>query len=157
MTLLDPATGRQTVLEAREGEIDAAARPGGREVWSVNLRDGHVTVFDGHSGRVLSREAAGRDAMRVRFAPDGRTALVVLSGDSTLVALDARTRQRVGVAALPRAPKVLALSPDGRRAYLTHPEGETLTMVDVAAMAVLRTVPVPGRPDGVAVLGGAGQ
>jgi hypothetical protein len=27
-------------------------------------------------------------------------------------------------------------------------------MVDVAAMAVLRTVPVPGRPDGVAVLGG---
>jgi len=27
----------------------------------------------------------------------------------------------------------------------------------VAAMAVLRTVPVPGRPDGVAVLGGAGQ
>jgi DNA-binding beta-propeller fold protein YncE len=157
VTLLDPATGRQTVLEAREGEIDAAALPGGREVWSVNLRDGHVTVFDGHGGRVLAREAAGRGAMRVRFAPDGRTALVVLSGDSTLVALDARTRQRVGVAALPRAPKVLALSPDGRRAYLTHPEGETLTMVDVAAMAVLRTVPVPGRPDGVAVLGGAGQ
>jgi DNA-binding beta-propeller fold protein YncE len=145
------------VLEAREGEIDAAARPGGREVWSVNLRDGHVTVFDGHSGRVLAREAAGRDAMRVRFAPDGRTALVVLSGDSTLVARDARPRQRVSVAAVPRGPKVLALSPDGRRAYLTHPEGETLTMVDVAAMAVLRTVPVPGRPDGVAVLGGTGR
>jgi DNA-binding beta-propeller fold protein YncE len=93
----------------------------------------------------------------VRFAPDGRTALVVVSGDSTLVALDARTRQRVGVAAVPRGPKVLALSPDGRRAYLTHPAGETLTMVDVGAMAVLRTVPVPGRPDGVAVMGGAGR
>jgi DNA-binding beta-propeller fold protein YncE len=63
----------------------------------------------------------------------------------------------VGVAAVPRGPKVLALSPDGRRAYLTHPAGETLTMVDVGAMAVLRTVPVPGRPDGVAVMGGAGR
>ena len=153
VTLIDPATGRQTVLEGREGEIDAAASPGGHEVWSVNLRDGHVTVFDRRSGRALSREPAGREGMRVLFAPDGRTALVVLSGDSALVALDARTRQRLGAAAVPRGPKVLALSPDGRRAYLTHPEGETLTMVDVAAMAVLRTVPVPGRPDGVAVLG----
>jgi YVTN family beta-propeller protein len=58
----------------------------------------------------------------------------------------------VGAAVVPSGPKVLALSPDGRRAYLTHPEGETLSMVDVAAMAVLRTVSVPGRPDGVAVL-----
>ncbi|HZF68285.1 MAG TPA: PQQ-binding-like beta-propeller repeat protein, partial [Gemmatirosa sp.] len=156
VTLVDPATGRQTVLEGREGEIDAAARPGGREVWSANLRDGHVTVFDGRSGRAMSREAVGRDAMRVRFAPDGRTALVVASGDSVLVALDARTRQRVGAVAVSRGPKVLALSVDGRRAYLTHPEGESLTMVDVAAMAVLRTVPVPGKPDGVAVLGGPG-
>ena len=95
--------------------------------------------------------------MRILFAPDGRTALVVPSGDSALVALDARTRQRVGAAVVPPGPKVLALSPDGRRAYLTHPEGETLTMVDVAAMAVLRTVRVPGRPDGVAVLGRAGR
>jgi DNA-binding beta-propeller fold protein YncE len=154
VTLIDPATGRQTVLEAREGEIDAAATPRGHEVWSVNLRDGHVTVVERQSGRVLAREAAGRGAGRVLFTPDGGTALVVVSGDSTLVALDTRTRQRVGAVAVPRGPKVLALSPDGRRAYLTHPDGDALTLVDVAAMAVLRTVPVPGKPDGVAVLGG---
>jgi DNA-binding beta-propeller fold protein YncE len=153
-TLIDPATGRQRVLEAREGEIDAAGSPAGDQVWSVNMRDGHVTIFDRRSGRALSREPAGREAGRVLFTPDGRTALVVASGDSALVAFDVRTRRRAGVVAVPPGPKVLALGPDGRRAYLTHPAGESLTMVDLAAMAVLRTVPVPGRPDGVAVLGG---
>ena len=153
VTVIDPVTGRQSVLEAREGEIDAVANPGGDQVWSVNMRDGQVTVYDRRSGRTLSREHAGSEAGRVLFTPDGRTVLVVASGDSALVALDARTRQRVGAARVPRGPKVLALSADGRRAYLTHPEGETLTMVDLATMAVLRTVPVPGTPDGVAVLG----
>jgi YVTN family beta-propeller protein len=49
-------------------------------------------------------------------------------------------------------PKVIAVSADGRRAYVTHPARDRLTMVDVASMTVLRTVAVPGTPDGVAVV-----
>lgn len=40
---------------------------------------------------------------------------------------------------------------DGRRAYVTHPRG-SLTMIDVPSMRVLRTIPLNGTPDGVAVV-----
>jgi YVTN family beta-propeller protein len=53
---------------------------------------------------------------------------------------------------VPAGPKVIAVSPDGRRAYVTHPERGALTMIDVPSMTVLRSVPVAGTPDGVAVL-----
>jgi YVTN family beta-propeller protein len=50
-------------------------------------------------------------------------------------------------------PKVIALSADGRRAYVTHPDANALTMIDVASLTVLKTIEPPGSPDGVAVSG----
>ena len=44
-----------------------------------------------------------------------------------------------------------AVSPDGRRAYVSHPGRDAVSMIDVPSMTVLRTVDVPGVPDGVAV------
>jgi len=152
VTLLDPATGRETVLEGREGEIDAATTVDGRELWSVNFKNDSLTVFDAATGRVMRRFRSGPQAGRVVFTPDGRSALVVHGGDSTVVAYDVRTKQRTGTVVVASGPKVIALSPDGRRAYVTHPERGALTMIDVPSMTVLRSVPVPGTPDGVAVL-----
>jgi DNA-binding beta-propeller fold protein YncE len=152
VTLLDPATGHQTVLEGREGEIDAAATVDGSEVWSVNSRNDTLTVYHPPTGRVMQRVRSGPQAGRVVFTPDGRTALVVHGGDSTIAAYDVRTKRRTGTVVVPSGPKVIALSPDGRRAYVTHPERGALTMIDVPSMTVLRSVPVPGTPDGVAVL-----
>ena len=152
VTLLDPATGQASVLEGREGEIDAATSVDGSEVWSVNFRNDSLTVFDAATGRVIQRVRSGPQAGRVVFTPDGRSALVVHGGDSTIVAYDVRTKQRRGTVVVPSGPKVIALSPDGRRAYVTHPERGALTVIDVPAMTVLRSVPLPGTPDGVAVL-----
>jgi DNA-binding beta-propeller fold protein YncE len=154
VSLVHPRTGRATVLEAREGEIDAAPTPDGREVWSVNLRDGHLTVHDAAGGGVPRRLPAGREPGRVAFTRDGRLALVVDGADSTVVAFDARTKERVAAATVPAGPKVIALSPDGRRAYVTHPARGLLTLLDVPSMTALRSVPLAGAPDGVAVLEG---
>ncbi|HEX6049748.1 MAG TPA: hypothetical protein VFZ21_10795, partial [Gemmatimonadaceae bacterium] len=95
---------------------------------------------------------SGAEAGRVVFTPDGRTALVVHGGDSTVVAYDVATKQRTGSVTVTAGPKVVALSPDGRRAYVTHPERGALTLIDVPSMTVLRSVLVPGTPDGVGVL-----
>jgi DNA-binding beta-propeller fold protein YncE len=153
VTLVSPSNGRQTVLEATQGEIDAAPSPDGRQVWSINIGAGRVTVFE--NGRMLDRLPVGKNGSRVSFTRDGRRAVAVAGGDSVLVVFDARTRSRIGSVYLPAGPKVLALSRDGRRAYVTHPEKGILTMVDLASIAVLRSTPVAGEPDGVAVLGEA--
>ena len=152
VTLLDPSTGRETILEGYDGEIDAAPTIDGRAIWSVNFKTDTLSVFDAATGRLLHRMRSGRGAGRVVFTPDNRTALVVHGGDSTVVAYDVRTRHRTGAVVVPGDPKVIALSPDGRRAYVTHPERGVLTMIDVPSMTVLRSVPLPGAPDGVAVL-----
>lgn len=152
VTLVDPSTGQERVLEGREGEIDAVPTPDGREIWSVNFRNDSLSVFDAATGRLVQRMRSGSQAGRVVFTPDGRTALVVHGGDSTVVAYDVRTKQRIGSVAVAAGPKVIALSPDGRRAYVTHPERGALTLIDVPSMTVLRSVSVPGTPDGVAVM-----
>ena len=152
VTLFDVSAGRETILEGREGEIDAAPTRDGREIWSVNPRNDTITVFDPATGRPLHKIRAGREPARMTFTPDGRTALIVLGADSTVAAYDVRTKQRSASVIVPAGPKVIALSPDGRRAYVTHPQRGALTMIDVASMTVLRSVPVPGKPDGVAAL-----
>ena len=152
VTLLDPSTGRETILEGRDGEVDAAPTPDGREIWSVNFKTDTLSVFDATTNKLLHRARSGRGAGRVLFTPDGRTALVVHGGDSSVVAYDVRTKQRMGAVVVPTDPKVIALSPDGRRAYVTHPERGALTMIDVPSMTILRSVPLPGMPDGVAVM-----
>jgi hypothetical protein len=52
-------------------------------------------------------------------------------------------------------PKVLALTPDGRFAAVTHPDAKLVSIVDVGRRAVVRTIAVPGKPDGVAYGGPA--
>jgi len=150
VTLVSPESGRQTVFQGQRGEIDAIATPDGREIWSVNAETGDLTVFDSGSGEVSSREHSGQQASRIVFTPDGRHALVVHGGDANVVKYDVATRRRLESLPVAAGPKVIALSTDGRRAYITHPAG-ALTMIDVASMSVLRSIPLTGTPDGVAV------
>jgi YVTN family beta-propeller protein len=152
VTLLNPTTGLQRAYPAEEGEIDAGPSRDGRQIWSVNMRSGTITVFDSRNGAVLGRLSAGSHAGRVTFTPDGRTALVVNTTDSTIVAFDVRTRQRTGSVTVAGGPKVIALSRDGRRGYISHPERGWLTLLDVPSLRVLHGGEVPGTPDGVAVL-----
>jgi DNA-binding beta-propeller fold protein YncE len=150
VTLFDPATGTETVLEGREGEIDAAATPDGSRVWSVNYLTGELTVYDVATGAQLTRRPAGAQPSRVAFTPDGRRALVVLGGESRIAAYDVATVEVVASVDVPSGPKVIAVRSDGRLAYVTHPDG-ALTLIDVPSMTVLRTVPLSGTPDGVAI------
>jgi DNA-binding beta-propeller fold protein YncE len=88
----------------------------------------------------------------VIITPDGATALMVSEGDSSIVAFDTRSKRRLGAATVAAGPKVIALSRDGRRAYVSHPQRGLVTLLDVPSLTVMRTAPVPGAPDGVAVL-----
>ena len=151
VTLFDPATEEETILEGREGEIDAAATPDASHIWSVNAETGDVTVFDPESGSAVRRRRSGGGPTRVIFTPGGGAGLVVHAADATVVAYDVATTDTIGVANVGPGPKVVALRPDGRLAYVTHPAGR-LSVIDVPSMTVLHTLPLAGGPDGVAVV-----
>ena len=149
ITLLRRGTRQE--LPAATGEIDAAMAPGGKHVWSVNFQTGDLTVLDATTGALVRRLRSGAMATRVLFLPGDSTALTVNGGDSTVVAWQVSTMRRLATVRLPRSPKVIAASPDGTRAFVSHPGG-AVSAIDLSSMAVVRTVPLAGGPDGVAVL-----
>ncbi len=51
---------------------------------------------------------------------------------------------------LEAGPASLALSSDGRRAFVTHPEAQKISVVDLAQLTVLEVLPHPGTPFGIA-------
>jgi YVTN family beta-propeller protein len=150
VTLLRP-NGEQVSFTGTTGEIDAAATPDRTEIWSANVQTGALTIFSA-SGQIISKSVIGQRVSRLRFTPDRRTAVIVTIGDSTVHKFDLRSRRPTASLQLSGDPKVLALSGDGRRAYVTHPNRNLLTMIDLASMTVLRVINVPGIPDGVTVL-----
>ena len=87
------------------------------------------------------------------------TLLVVNKGDATLAFVDAATMTVAGKAATGKEPHEVAVSEDGKTAVVTNYGGETpgttLTVVDVNAKKVLRTVALPGLsgPHGIQAMG----
>jgi DNA-binding beta-propeller fold protein YncE len=111
------------------------------------------------SGRALSVIDTTTDAVvrtiattppetgRLRITPDGRHVVVAMK--QSLAVFDISTGRLLREIPLPASPKVLALSGDGRRAYLTNPEANSVTIVELSEGKVI-TLPSGQRPDGIA-------
>jgi DNA-binding beta-propeller fold protein YncE len=69
--------------------------------------------------------------------------------EKSLAVFDIATGGLIREIPLPAKPKVLTLSGDGGRAYLTNPEANSASIVDLAAGTVT-TLPTGKRPDGIA-------
>lgn len=66
--------------------------------------------------------------------------------------LDAANPRAQTTIPLPQAPKVLAVSADGRRLYVSHPEPGGVSLIDLVARRLIRTITLDGAPDGLAVV-----
>jgi YVTN family beta-propeller protein len=53
--------------------------------------------------------------------------------------------------AVGKNPTGLAITPDGRHAYVTIPDPDTVSVIDLASNTVTATIPVPGFPMGIAI------
>jgi hypothetical protein len=106
VTLLRP-NGAQSSLAGSVGEIDAAATPDGRQIWSVNFQTSELTIFDPAHRRMISKQVIGQQASRIRFTPDRRAAIIVTSGDSSVHKFNLQTGQRSNPCKCPQVRKSL--------------------------------------------------
>jgi DNA-binding beta-propeller fold protein YncE len=90
--------------------------------------------------------------VRVLVTPDGRTAVVANGGGSAVVLVETANPLATTVIPMSQAPKVLAVSGDGRRLYVSHPEPGGVSLIDLVARKLVKTVTLSGAPDGVAVV-----
>jgi DNA-binding beta-propeller fold protein YncE len=149
-TLFDRSTGERRVLPLDSSMIGVAVTPDSREIWLTSVATNAVIVIDAVSGDEVTRfPSGGNGPVRVRFTTLGE-ALVVNAGSREITVFDTERRTLLGRVPTSMEPKVIAVSPDGRHAAVSHPDDDQLSIIDIAARRVIRTVPAGPTPDGVA-------
>ena len=107
-----------------------------------------LTVIDTTTDAVVRTIATTpAETGRLRITPDGLQVVVAMA--KSLAVFDIATGRLLREIPLPASPKVLALSGDGRRAYLTNPEANSVSIVELGEGEVA-TLPSAQRPDGIA-------
>lgn len=105
-------------------------------------------------GLILVLIAALSSAGAAASGPTG-TLLVVNKGGDSVTMLDLSGDRELAVLPTGRGPHELVVSPDGRLAVVTdYAGGDSLTVIDIAARSVLRTVDLGdyARPHGIAFM-----
>ncbi len=145
VSVIDRATGRVKVIRFEHPVYGIDINPDGKEVW---VSGGDLAVIATATDEVTARvRASEAETGRLRLTPDGRKVVVALS--RTLAVFDAKTRRLLSETPLGASPKVLTLSGDGRRAFLTNPDDNSVSVVDIVNGRRLSAFPTGTKPDGI--------
>lgn len=134
------------VLSARGQGADLT----GSLAFVTNTDDDSLTVINRTLGEVVGSVAVGRAPMGIVAAPDGSRLYVANHGDRSISVVDpvaGRVVETIGN--LGRAPSELALSRDGSLLLALNTEADSVTALDTATHAPLRTIDVGRRPGGL--------
>ena len=146
-----PAGGdwNETVIPVGQGAEGFDVSPDGEEAWVANARDGTVSVVDIAEKKVTATLAVNvPGANRLKFAPDGKLALVSAGPD--LVILDRATHQEKTRLAIGHGSGGILIEPDGARAYVAFGPDGFVAVLDLKTLTVVGKVDVGGGPDGLA-------
>lgn len=157
--------GTATVARSADG---VALRPGSDELWVASQSSDKITVLSAADLSTRATISSEGYPLRVRFTPDGKTAIVNFAKSSELKFFDADSRKEIAVmpmrvskAAMKGSktaegyethtvPLGLAISPDGNYAFVTNGGADAVTIVSVPKRDVVDVVFVGREPDGVA-------
>jgi len=95
--------------------------------------------------------AVGTNPTDIDILPSGSHAVVVCSGDDTLVAVNLTTRSVEYTVNVGSGPVAAAVSPDGTRAIVLNSNDQSATIVDLTTWTVQQTVTSPAIVNGIVV------
>jgi len=138
-----------TVIPVGRGSEGFDVSPDGKEAWVANAQDGTVSVIDIAARKVAATLAANvPGANRLKFTPDGKTALV--TAGSALVILDAATRKEIKRLANVHGSGGIQMQPDGARAYVACGPDNKVAVIDLHSLEEIGEIDSIGGPDGLA-------
>ncbi len=142
------ATGETKVIPF-EGEVYGIdITPDGRQIW---VSGPGVAVIDTARDEVIARlKTAEPNVGRIRLTPDGKKAVLGPGNLNKVSVFDVRTRQLTKEIETGASHKVITVSADSRRAFLTNPEDNSVSVVDIVAGRHVSTFRTGKTPDGIA-------
>jgi YVTN family beta-propeller protein len=141
----------ETVVKVGNGAEGFDVLDGGKTIWVANAQDGTVSVIDFASKTVTATLALDvKGANRLRFTPDGRTALIATLGGPNLVFVDVATQNVVKRLKIGTGAAGIEMQPDGTRAFVACTPDDYVAAIDLKTMEVVGKIDAGGQPDGMA-------
>jgi DNA-binding beta-propeller fold protein YncE len=103
---------------------------------------GSVSVFDFKTGKKISDIDTGSECEGVGVSPDGRWVWAGNRAEDTISIIDTQSLEVVKTLASPGFPYRVEYTPNGRYALLPHARSGTLGVGDVAAMSIVKYIPL---------------
>jgi DNA-binding beta-propeller fold protein YncE len=166
--MIEVRTGRLLAhFQVGDGPHEIAASPDGR--WAVvtlpgdsrsfsllgNMRGNKLAVIEVATATLKHTIDLGEytSPHGIVFLGDNRTVAVTSEPRHSVVLVDIESGALLGAisAGTDAGPYLLALSPDRQRIFTADIERRTVGEIDIAARTLLRTIPAPGAPEGIAV------
>lgn len=140
-----------TVVKVGNGPEGFDVLGDGETIWVANAQEGTVSVIDFSSRKVIDTLAVdARGANRLKFTPDGKTALISSLGGPELVFVDVASRKVVKRLKIGSGAAGIVMQPDGERAFVACSPDDYVAVIDLKTMAVVGKIDAGGEPDGMA-------
>jgi YVTN family beta-propeller protein len=141
----------QTVIPVGKGDEGFDVTPDGRELWTANAQDGTISVIDIAAKKVVATvDANVFSANRLKFALDGKLALISSLGSGDLVIYDVAARKELKRVKIGHGAAGILIQPDGSRAFIACTPDNYVAVLDLKTLEVTGTIDVGGEPDGLA-------
>src|SRR5258708_716037 len=102
---------------------------------------GHVTVFDGETGRVVKSIPVDVSPYDLQFNPDGTLLYVSNWGSDSISVIDVAAAKVVAAISTGRSPNDMKLGADGRL-YVSNGNENTVTVIDTKKQQAIETINV---------------
>ncbi|HEX8746750.1 MAG TPA: hypothetical protein VF717_06080 [Pyrinomonadaceae bacterium] len=145
VSVIDRATGKVKIIPFEFQVYGIDVTPDGKQVW---VSGGGLAVIDTATDEVIARvKTSEAETGRIRLTSDGKRIVVALT--KKVAVFDVETRRLISESELGSSPKVLTLSGDNRRAFLTNPDDNSVSVVDIVAGKQLAAFQTGKKPDGL--------
>lgn len=150
-------TGRVVVLDARTGELltnlktpamnhNAIFSPDGSEIWTSQMTEaGRVLVYNAATMVEKASIPVGKEPAEVTFSTDGQYAFVANGGAGTVSVIRVSDKAVVKYLAVGEDPVGAWPGSDGRM-YVDNEMGQSISVIDVATLSVVETLPLGFTP-----------
>ncbi len=112
-----------------------------RYIAAVSVGSNTVTVIRTADNKIISTTYVGRASHECSFTFDNRTIFVADRGTSYVDILDGLEGGVVGRIKTADGPSKIVMSPDGKLGYVNHIKAPLISIIDVRAQKVVRTIP----------------